>query len=53
MDYSPWSERKFGRFFFLNKKISKTGKALPTKINVLELDINPYMHKFFEPILSN
>ena len=30
--------------------ISETGKTTPTKIGVNELDINPYMHEFFEPI---
>ena len=53
MDYSPWSEREIWPVFFVNKNISETGKALPTKINVFELDINSYMHKFYEQILSN
>ena len=31
--------------------ISETGKGTPTKIGVHAFDINPYLHKFFEPIL--
>ena len=30
--------------------ISKTGETMPTKISVHVLDINPYLHEFFEPI---
>ena len=30
--------------------ISKTEEATPTKIGVHALDINPYLHEFFEPI---
>ena len=30
--------------------ISKTEKAMPKKIGVHALDINPHLHKFFEPI---
>ena len=33
-----------------SSNISKTGKAMPTKIGVHALDINPYLHEFFEPI---
>ena len=33
--------------------ISKTGEATPTKIGVHVCYINPYLHDFFEPILSN
>ena len=29
---------------------SETGEDTPTKIGVYELDINPYLHEFFEPI---
>ena len=36
-----------------NTCISKTKKATPTKIGVHALDINPYLHEFFEPILIN
>ena len=28
----------------------KIGEATPTKIGVNARDINPYLHKFFEPI---
>ena len=31
--------------------ISKTEKAVPTKISVHAFDINPYLHEFFELIL--
>ena len=31
--------------------ISETGETTPTKIGVHALDINPYLHKIFEPIL--
>ena len=31
--------------------ISETREAMPTKIDVHELDTNPYLHEFFEPIL--
>ena len=33
--------------------ISKTGGVTPTKIGAHALDINPYMHEFFEPIPIN
>ena len=33
--------------------ISETGEAPPTKIGMHVLHINPYLHKFFELILSN
>ena len=36
---------------FESSDISKTGETTPTKIGVHALDINPYMHEFFEPIL--
>ena len=35
---------------FEGNNISKIGEATPTKIGVHELDINPYLHEFFEPI---
>ena len=38
---------------FESSSISETGEVTPTKIGVHELDINPYLHKFFEPILSD
>ena len=30
--------------------ISKSGETTPTKIGVHTLDINPYLHEFFESI---
>ena len=30
--------------------ISKTGETTPTKIGVYALDVNPYLHEFFELI---
>ena len=36
-----------------SSNISKTGEAMPTKIGVHALDINPYLHEFFEPIPIN
>ena len=38
---------------FGSSNISKTGEVTPTKIGVHVHLINPYMHKFFEPILSD
>ena len=42
--------RKGNLAVFEGSNISETGKTTPTKIGVNELDINPYMHEFFEPI---
>ena len=36
-----------------SSNISETGKMTPTKIGVHALDINPYMHEFFESIPIN
>ena len=36
---------------FESSDISETGETTPTKIGVYALDINPYLHEFFEPIL--
>ena len=36
---------------FEGSNISKTRVAMPTKIGVYALDINPYLREFFEPIL--
>ena len=33
-----------------SSNISKTGEAMPIKIGVHALDINPYLHEFFELI---
>ena len=35
---------------FESSNISETGEGTPTKISVHVLFINPYLHKFFEPI---
>ena len=35
---------------FESTNISESGEATPTKFGVHAFDINPYMHKFFEPI---
>ena len=42
--------RKGNLAIFEGNSISETGETTPTKIGVHELDINPYMHEFFEPI---
>ena len=38
---------------FESSTISETKEATPTKIGVHACHINPYLHEFFEPILSN
>ena len=38
---------------FESSGISETGEVTPTKIGVHELDVNPYMHEFFELIPIN
>ena len=38
---------------FESSSISETGEVTPTKIGVNACDINPYLHEFFEPILSD
>ena len=38
---------------FESSNIFETGKTMPTKISVHVLDINPYMHEFFELIPIN
>ena len=38
---------------FESSSISETKEVSPTKIGVLALDINPYLHEFFEPIPSD
>ena len=43
--------RKGNLAVFESSGISKTKGVTPIKIDVHELDINPYLHKFFEPIL--
>ena len=36
---------------FESSSISETREVTPTIIGVHELDINPYLHEFFKPIL--
>ena len=43
--------RKGKLAIFQSSNISETKEGTPIKIGVDELDINPYMHEFFEPIL--
>ena len=42
--------RKGNLAVFESSNITETGEATPTKIGVHVLDINPYLHEFFEPI---
>ena len=42
--------RKGNLAVFEGSSISETGEVMPTKISVHELDINPYLHEFFQPI---
>ena len=35
---------------FEGSSISETEEVTPTKIGAHALDINPYLHEFFEPI---
>ena len=43
--------RKGNLAVFEGSGISETEEVTPTKISVYALDINPYLHEFFEPIL--
>ena len=43
--------RKGNFAVFEGTSISETKETTPTKIGVYELDINPYLHDFFELIL--
>ena len=43
--------RKGNLAVFEGSNISETGETTSTKIGVHELDINPYLHEFLEPIL--
>ena len=45
--------RKGKLTIFEGSSISETGEVMPTKIGVHVCYIKAYMHKFFEPILSN
>ena len=42
--------RKGNLAVFESTNISETGEVMPTKIGVNKLDINLYLHEFFEPI---
>ena len=42
--------RKGNLAVFESSSISETGESMLTKIGVCAFDINPYLHKFFEPI---
>ena len=42
--------RKGNLAVFEGSGISETGEFTPTKIGVHALDINPYLHEFFELI---
>ena len=42
--------RKGNLAVFEGSHISKTEKNTPTKIGVHKLDLNPYLHEFFESI---
>ena len=43
--------RKGNLAVFESSGISETKETTPTKIGAHEIDINPYMYEFFEPIL--
>ena len=47
MDYSPCPEREIWPFL-KGSHISEIGETTPTKTGVHELDINPYLHEFFQ-----
>ena len=38
---------------FESSNISETREVTPTRIGVHAFDTNPYLHEFFEKILSN
>ena len=48
MDYSPCPKKKIWPFL-KGSHISATEEATPAKNCVHACDINPYLHKFFEP----
>ena len=45
--------RKENLAVFEGTGISEAGETTPTKIDVYALDINAYLHEFFEPIPIN
>ena len=49
MDYSPCPKREIWPFL-KGSYISETKEATPTKTGMHALDINPYLHEFFELI---
>ena len=42
--------RKGNLAVFEGSSISESGDVTPSKIGMYTLDINPYLHEFFEPI---
>ena len=52
MDYSPCLKREIWPFL-KGSNISETRDTTPTKTGVHALDIDPYLHELFEPILIN
>ena len=52
MDYSPCPKREIWPFL-KGSNISETGETTPTKTGVHALDIDPYLHDFFQPIPIN
>ena len=48
----PWSERENWPNL-KTSNISETREGMSTKIGMHACDINPYLHKFFEPILNS
>ena len=49
-DHGPWSGNLAD---FKGTNISETGEAMPIKIGVHALDINPCLHEFFGLILTD
>ena len=49
MDYSPYPKREIWPFL-KGSYISETKEATPTKTGMHALNINPYLHEFFELI---
>ena len=45
--------RKGNLAVFESSNISESEEVTPTKIGVHACHINPYLHEFFEPILSD
>ena len=48
--YSPCPKREIWPFL-KSSNISETGETTPTKTGVHALDIDPYLHEFYEPIM--